>query len=117
MPYQTGMSPCYSCKIPVCRICRNSIYEHPHYLDGTFAPTLQDKFIERLWRECEDIAWVENEDGELVLDQPWRGFEAGEFTQDDWFHFVDDHHSKGVGWVYENISSYDFEIGGKINAD
>ena len=42
--------------------------------------------------------------GPLVLDQPWRGFPVGEFTQDDLFYWVDAHHSKGVGWVYENIS-------------
>lgn len=43
----------------------------------------------------------------LILAQPFHGFPVGEFTQDDWFHWVDDHHSKGVGWVYENISPFD----------
>lgn len=62
-----------------------------------------DKFVERLWRENTDIAWTENERGELVLDQNWRGFPVGNFTQDDWFLWVDEFHSKGVGWVYENV--------------
>lgn len=50
------------------------------------------------------LTFVENEDGELILDQHWHGFPVGEFTQDDWFYWVDHYHSKGVGWVYENIS-------------
>lgn len=62
------------------------------------------RFVERLWKENTDFAWVENERGELVLDQKWRGFPVGNFTQDEWFHWVDEFHSKGVGWVYENVS-------------
>lgn len=113
------MSPCYSCNDNrSCKKCFYRVYgkEYAKYFKGRHIDISnnemaqnQDKFIESLWRECEDIAFIENEDGELVLDQPWRGFPVGEFTQDDWFRWVDDHHSKGVGWVFENISPYDNE--------
>ena len=96
------LSPCWSCKIPTCEVCAHKTYTRTDFIHSIDTET-KDKFIENLWRECEDIAFIENEDGELVLDQPWRGFPVGEFTQDDWFRWVDSHHSKGVGWVYENI--------------
>lgn len=108
MPYQTGISPCYSCNYPICKSCKEKVYAESKWITNQFSHA-QDIMVERLWRECEDIAFIENADGELVLDQPWRGFPVGEFTQDDWFHWVDEHHSKGVGWVYENISPYDFD--------
>lgn len=110
MPYQTGMSPCYGCHYPICKKCEEKVYAESKWMTNVFSH-VQDIMVERLWRENVDIAWDENEDGELVLGQPWRGFPVGEFTQDDWFHWVDEHHSKGVGWVYENISPYDFERG------
>ena len=109
MPYQTVTSPCYSCIKGNCISCEFSLIT-PASLKATVSH-INDAFIENLWRECEDIAWIENTDGELVLDQPWRGFPVGEFTQDAWFYWVDTHHSKGVGWVYENISPYDFRKG------
>lgn len=104
MPYQTVTSPCYSCRAESCKDCIHSVYASGR--------TFSDAEVENLWRENVDIAWDEDEDGDLVLGQPWRGFPVGEFTQDDWFYWIDDRHSKGVGWVYENISPYDFEIGG-----
>ena len=112
MLYQTGMSPCYSCHYPNCRVCKEKVYAESKWMTNVFSH-VQDIMVERLWRENVDIAWDENEDGELVLGQPWHGFPVGEFTQDDWFYWVDKHHSKGVGWVYENISPYDFEKGDK----
>ena len=96
-------SPCWSCDTPTCQVCAHKAYERMEFMYSLDEET-RDKFVENLWRECEDIAFIENEDGELVLDQPWRGFPVGEFTQDDWFYWVDNYHSKGVGWVYENIS-------------
>lgn len=107
MPYQTVESPCYVCNCKGCAECAYRVYG----IRGADVHILDDVFVENLWRECEDIAWAEDEDGELVLDQNWRNFPVGEFTQDDWFHWVDNHHSKGVGWVYENISPYDFDTG------
>ena len=91
MLYQDRVSPCYSCNMPHCRICAHRIYARTDFISSFNSKKTKDRFIE-------------NEDGELVLDQPWRGFPVGEFTQDDWFYWVDRYHSKGVGWVYENIS-------------
>ena len=90
------MSPCYSCKNPKCKHCENRVYGNPNF-------AITDHIVEDLWREVTDIAFVENSDSEMVLDQPWRGFPVGEFSQDDLFLWVDEHHSKGVGFVYENI--------------
>lgn len=104
MPYQTVTSPCYSCRSESCKDCIHRVYASGR--------TFSDAEIENLWRENFNIAWDEDEDGDLVLGQPWRGFPVGGFTNDDWFYWIDDRHSKGVGWVYENISPYDFEIGG-----
>ena len=110
MNYSGG--PCLSCIEKSCKNCPCAVAES---FDGTcFTARWMlklrenkddcDKFIERLWKENTDFAWVENERGELVLDQNWRGFPVGRFTQDEWFHLVDEFHSKGVGWVYENVS-------------
>ena len=33
------------------------------------------------------------------------------YPTDVWFYWVDTHHSKGIGQVYENISPYDFDKG------
>lgn len=110
MSYNGG--PCWSCIEKSCKNCPCAVAES---FDGTYL-TAQwmlklrenkedcDKFVERLWKENTDFAWVENERGELVLDQKWRGLPVGNFTQDEWFHWVDEFHSKGVGWVYENVS-------------
>ena len=113
------MSNCYSCKRDgKCKDCWYRVYgkelifrpkENSGNIDYDIAVKNQDNLVEKLWRECEDIAYKEDENLELVLDQPWRGFPVREFTQDDWFRWVDNHHSKGVGWVFENISQYDEE--------
>lgn len=110
MSYNGG--PCWSCIEKSCKNCPCAVAES---FDGTYITTRWalklkenkddcDRFVERLWKENTDFAWVENERGELVLDQNWRGFPVGRFTQDDWFYWVDEFHSKGVGWVYENVS-------------
>lgn len=110
MNYDNG--PCWLCIEKSCKNCPCAVaeaYENT-YLDAQWMQKLSwnkddcDKFVERLWKENTDFAWVENERGELVLDQKWRGFPVGNFTQDEWFHWVDEFHSKGVGWVYENVS-------------
>lgn len=67
----------------------------------------RDGDIKRLANIAKGYSVGEDDNGELILAQPFHGFPVGEFTQDDWFHWVDDHHSKGVGWVYENISPFD----------
>ena len=109
MSYNDG--PCWYCIEKTCKNCPCAVaeaYENT-YLDAQWMQKLSwnkddcDKFVERLWKENTDIAWNENERGELVLDQNWRGFPVGSFTQDDWLRWVDEFHSKGVGWVYENV--------------
>lgn len=110
MSYNGG--PCWSCIEKSCKNCPCAVAESfdSTYLTARWMLKLRenkndcDKFVERLWKENTDFAWVENERGELVLDQKWRGFPVGNFTQDEWFHWVDEFHSKGVGWVYENVS-------------
>lgn len=99
---------CYSCRYSSCANCKEKIYTNSKWIANVFSHE-QDAMVEHLWKESVDIAWDEDENGELILAQPWRGFPVGEFTQNDWFYWVDDHHSKGVGWVYENISPYDFD--------
>ena len=91
------MGPCFACQSCNCCGCHNRIFANPE-LDIT------DTVVENRWKEIADIVFVEDSSGELVLDQPWRGFPVGEFTHDDWFYWVDAHHSKGIGWVYEHIS-------------
>ena len=91
MSYNGG--PCWYCIEKTCKNCTCAVAE-----------AYENTFVERLWKENTNIAWTENECGELVLDQNWRGFPIGNFTQDDWFRWVDEFHSKGVGWVYENVS-------------
>ncbi|WP_147365951.1 MULTISPECIES: hypothetical protein [Faecalibacterium] len=110
MSYYNG--PCWSCIEKTCKNCPCAVaeaYENT-YLDAQWMQKLSwnkddcDKFVERLWKENTDFTWVGNEHGELVLDQNWRGFPVGSFTQDDWFRWVDEFHSKGVDWVYKNVS-------------
>lgn len=110
MSYNGG--PCWSCIEKSCKNCPCAVAESfdSTYFTAQWMLKLRenkddcDKFVERLWKENTDFAWVENERGELVLDQKWRGFPVGNFAQDEWFHWVDEFHSKGVGWVYENVS-------------
>lgn len=90
-------SPCYTCRRVTCYGCKHNVYA-----GIASVKFYSDQFVEDLWRECDDIAWSEGVDGQLLLDQPWRGFPVGEFTQDDWLQWVDKHHTRGVGWVYEN---------------
>ena len=68
-----------------------------------------DKETELLWDELEDVLFVEAKDffvGDkdyendisLVLASDWNGFEAGT-SRDSIWHWFDDKHSKGVGWL------------------
>lgn len=99
---------CWSCGKKSCIDCKHELQRDWVDVKQNFPPAAEmDEFIENLYREAVDICYVENPDGELVLDQKFHGFPVGDFTQDDWLHFLDDHHSKGVGWIYENINPYD----------
>lgn len=109
-------SPCFDCVENnchgcACAVCETSEDQKDIWWSSKLMESIKknqddcDKFIERLWRENDNIAWVENEQGEMVLDQNWRGFPVGAFNQDDWFNWVDIYHTKGVGWVYDNIKA------------
>lgn len=100
-------SVCWSCHKKSCHECPCAVMED--WVDTNLMRMAAknqddcDRFIERIYREMTDIAWDEDPQGNLVLSHRYRGFPVGEFTQDDWFHWIDNHHSKGVGWVFENV--------------
>jgi hypothetical protein len=55
---------------------------------------MTDKEIENLWDELGDVPIDENE----CLDVDWHGWSKGTHREDIW-HWFDEHHSKGVGWL------------------
>jgi hypothetical protein len=61
-----------------------------------------DKILEEKWRELEDITTYEDEDGCLRLCNSWFGFDKDTDIENIWYWF-DERHSKGVGWLSENI--------------
>ena len=61
-----------------------------------------DEELEEKWRELEDVATYEDECGCLRLEEKWFCFDKDEDIETIWYWF-DDRHSKGVGWLYENI--------------
>lgn len=63
---------------------------------------LSDYYLENLWRKLEDVTFSEDEDGKLVLASDWLAFKAGTDRDTIWRWF-DQAHSKGVGWLVENI--------------
>lgn len=54
-----------------------------------------DDALERLWHELGDVAFIEDEDMELVLTSDWLVFEAGTSRYEIWEWF-DEHYSGGV---------------------
>ena len=74
---------------------------------------LTDKEIEEKWRELEDVLFIEakdfykgneeyKDDIELLLANNWFVFNAGIPLQDVWYWF-NEQHSKGVGWLMNEI--------------
>lgn len=57
-----------------------------------------DKELENLWKELEDVTLDEDERGILRLVNDWNGFSKGTDIEDVWYWF-DEHHSKGVGYL------------------
>ena len=106
MPNYAVIGPCYACRKTSCVDCQHELQRSWVSIPENFPEmSKMDKFIENLWRESEDLCFLGKEDGTgTVLDQPFHGFPVGEFSQDDWLRFVDEHHSKGAGWVYDNIT-------------
>ena len=64
----------------------------------------KDKEIEKLWEELEDIPVYEDENYELCLDADWLGWNKGTSVDEIW-HWFDEHHSKGVGWLMNEYES------------
>lgn len=54
-------------------------------------------FLEEKWDELTDIPFDESDD-DLVLSEDWFVFDKGTEREDIW-HWFDNHHSKGVGWL------------------
>lgn len=61
-----------------------------------------DKQIEELYKELEDVIFDEDEELGMVLADDWKEWKKGteRLTIWEWF---DSHHSKGLGWLYENV--------------
>lgn len=57
-----------------------------------------DKEVETLWEELEDVTFEEDEDGNLVLLNDWQGWSKGTDRQDIWGWFAA-HHSKGLYYL------------------
>lgn len=53
-----------------------------------------DALLEAAWKTLTDV----NIDDDECIEQNWFVFEAGTFREDIW-HWFDEHHSKGVGWL------------------
>lgn len=67
-----------------------------------------DRELEKLWEELEDVLFVENDILSLVLESPWNGFDAGTDRESIW-HWFDERHSKGVGWLLNEYKSAEEE--------
>ena len=53
-----------------------------------------DNEIEKLWEDLSDVPVNEDE----CLDVDWQGWCKGTHREEIW-HWFDEHHSKGVGWL------------------
>lgn len=60
---------------------------------------MDDKDIEEKWDELEDVPIDFDENGERVLGCDWFIFDKGTDLEETIWHWFDDHHSKGVGWL------------------
>lgn len=68
--------------------------------DGVEYLVLDDETVEELWKELGDVPFDEDK-GELILAEDWFIFDKGAEREDIW-HWFDDHHSQGVGWLLTN---------------
>lgn len=69
---------------------------------------LKDQKYEKLWEELEDVPFIENKDKELVLDGKFLDFEKGTPVEEIW-HFFDEKHSKGVGYLMNEYKTNNME--------
>lgn len=63
---------------------------------------ITDLVTESLWEEFEDVLFIEEENGTLVLASDWNEFEAGTDREAIW-HCFDKQHSKGINWLLNGI--------------
>ena len=77
----------------------------------TIKMNLQDKEMESLWEELEDIPFIEDEEGRLILDsdEPWHNFEPGTTKEEIW-HYFDRNHSKGLNYLVNEYESKTKEL-------
>lgn len=75
------------CDLMNCKDCSNLCKEN-----------ITDRDAEKLWELLEDVPVCEDEDGCMCLDVDWQGWNKGTDRETIW-HWFDDHHSKGVGWL------------------
>ena len=60
---------------------------------------MDDLMIENLWKELEDV--LMNPETENI-EEDWFIFPKGT-NRDEIWHWFDEHHSKGLGWIMENV--------------
>ena len=77
----------------------------------TIKMNLQDKEMESLWEKLEDIPFIEDEDGRLILDsdEPWHNFAPGTTKEEIW-HYFDRNHSKGINYLVNEYESKTKEL-------
>ncbi len=63
---------------------------------------ISDLIVESLWEKFEDVLFVEEENGILVLNSEWNGFDAGTDRETIWRWF-NKQHSKGINWLLNGI--------------
>ena len=56
--------------------------------------TTQDELVEAMWKTLTDV----NIDEDECIEQNWFIFPIGTYREDIW-HWFDEHHSKGVGYL------------------
>lgn len=80
------------CDLMDCKDCR---YYQPMDFIWCTNNSFNDEQLEKKWKELEDIPM--NPETECI-EEKWWCFPAGIHREDIW-HWFDEHHSKGVGWL------------------
>lgn len=62
-----------------------------------------DEELEKMWDELEDMLFTKEENGTLVLNSEWNGFNVGTPRETIWEWF-DRQHSKGISWLINRPS-------------
>ena len=57
-----------------------------------------DRTLEWLWDDLEDVLFDEDPDGRLILAEDWEGFRKGTEREEIW-HWFDKEHSKGIAYL------------------